>query len=135
MPQQLREYITKLFVHKFLRYAIVGVSSTLIDTLIFGVQVKMFGINPLLAKLPSQVVAITNGYYWNRRWTFESKGSNVRKQFMTFAAVNLVGVALSLLCLQVFINILGFEEILSNILTAFVILVWNFNINKLVTFK
>lgn len=44
----------------------------------------------------SFLCAVTNGYFWNSRWTFRNSQGDARKQYPKFLATNVVGWVLNL---------------------------------------
>jgi putative flippase GtrA len=76
------------------KFGVVGVSNTLIDYILFMVITTAFNV-PLhqtyLVKFISGPVAMLNSFFWNRRWTFQSKAA-IAPAGAKFLAVNLTGV-------------------------------------------
>lgn len=82
--------------HQFVKFCVVGLSSTIIDFGLLNVLHYRAGLPVALAATLSFFVAVCNGFYWNRRWTFRAGKGNARKQYPKFVATNLVGWALNL---------------------------------------
>lgn len=120
---------------RFIKYCIVGATSTIIDTLVLALLVELVRMDPVVGKVFSQVVAITNGYWLNKLWTFNDRKETVRGQFIRFAVVSVAGLLIALIIFYVFTELLHIWYIAANILTALIVVVWNFNINRLFTFK
>jgi putative flippase GtrA len=78
------------------RFAVVGVTNTLIDYVVFIGLTKIFSI-PLdwvwVAKAASGGVAITNSFILNRHWVFRGRGRIVREGG-AFVTVTVIGVYL-----------------------------------------
>lgn len=115
---------------QFIKFCIVGASSTLLNLFIFGVAVYHFHLKDVvhqwLAGSPNwQVLAdryqvyaqvanffgfifgVTNGYIWNSRWTFQDSNPAQRHaQFVKFVLVNVVGLILQQIILFVSMNVL-----------------------------
>lgn len=76
------------------KFAVVGVSNTLIDFTLFQVVSTLLNI-PLgqvyLVKFFSGSVAMINSFYWNRRWTFKSN-AGLAQSGVKFLAATLVSV-------------------------------------------
>lgn len=103
-------------VRQFVKFCLVGATSTLIDLGILWLLlnpldfeagllgltapwpalhalVKAWNLHIPLAASISFLVAVTNGYVWNSRWTFRGYGrSSRRRQFAQFVLVNLLGL-------------------------------------------
>jgi putative flippase GtrA len=85
-------------VRRFLRFAVVGASSTLLDMGIFTGIVNGFGWQTgalrVLANTISFTIGVTNGFIWNRLWAFGATEGHAPTQYARFFLVNLVGWAL-----------------------------------------
>ena len=141
----------KSFV-QLIKFALIGVSNTLIDLLVTRALNAIFGIY-YLAKIIGYACGIANSYFWNSRWTFREERKKDAREIVTFIAVNLVTLGLSLLLQWVFRDKLhldawwtGFagENFLTKILNgdrfclllaSGIALLVNFAGNKLLVFK
>ena len=80
---------------QFVKFCIVGLSSTLIDFAIYNVLLRV-GFTPALALTCSFLVSVFNGFYWNRRWTFRAMDGDAKKQGPKFLMTNAIGWLLNL---------------------------------------
>jgi len=125
----------------FLRYAIVGLIGTLVDVLTLYALTELSGINPKTSYLFSLFVAIAflaavvNNYVLNRLWTFKSRDQNVTAQFVRFLIVSCGGFLLTQALMWVLVPVLGVWYILAKALTSVTVMIWNFGLNKLWTFR
>jgi len=119
----------------FIKYAIVGTTGTLIDLGSLYIFVEYFGLSVLISAIFSFLLAVVNNFTWNKIWTFENKSKNLRKLFIKFLMVSLVGLILTISMMAIFVNILKIWYMFAKILTSGVVLVWNFLANKYWTFK
>lgn len=154
-------------VRQFVKFCIVGASSTLLDFAVFYLFIEVVhlqqhviaaGVSENLAQDVARMgavflaflVAVTNGFYWNNRWTFrtgEQAGS--RERYLRFVATNVIGLGLNLtitlgvarLCPPFVISLLEpylhkdpaafFGKALATVIVVF----WNFTASKYWTFK
>lgn len=133
-------------LRQFIKFCIVGASSFAID---FGVSWFLtfhLYLWWVLAKTISFSMAVTNGFFWNQRWTFQAVGHRKgHEQYAMFFGVNVVGWALNLAIMKaVFFIGTGTWKgqhptkplFVAATLTAMVIVVfWNFFANKHWTFR
>jgi len=63
-----------------LKYAVVGLSGTLVDMAILTVLVERLGLNFAISRVISYCLSFGSNFVLNRRWTFQASGS-VLKQF------------------------------------------------------
>ena len=90
---------------RFLKFAIVGISGTVVDFGIFNLLAYLFNYSAfinsikidsvLLASMISFIVAVFNNYYWNRNWTYpESKEFSHKDQLFKFGVVSVLGLVI-----------------------------------------
>lgn len=82
-------------LRQFAKFCIVGFSSTVIDFTVFNLLLRA-GFAPATALTCSFLVAVSNGFFWNSRWTFKAAGGDAKKQYPKFVATNVVGWFLNL---------------------------------------
>lgn len=142
----------------FLKYALVGISGTFIDVGLFTflIATTFLGSTPVLhavAASTSFVLAVTNNYYWNSRWTFaDASRAGSKKQYAKFLLVSTGGWLLNLFFLTIFASLLcqlligagllaagaaipTWGLTLAKIAASIVVLVYNFLANRFWTFK
>jgi putative flippase GtrA len=122
-------------VRQFVKFAIVGVSSTIIDWGIFYLLNYYFGIYYLIAKGLSFAVSVINSYIWNRRWTFRSANPKKLHEFGKFMLVAVVGLVLNTYIMFLAVEKLHLRYIFGLIFATAIVMFWNFLINKFWTFK
>jgi len=81
---------------QFLQFCLVGTFSTLLNELLFNLFLsRKLDLN--LSYIFAFCIAVTNGFFLNRAWTFRrSRASRMKRQYTMFFAVNIVGLGLSL---------------------------------------
>jgi len=138
---------------RFFRFAVVGVSGTVVDFSIFNLLSVAVGLPVIISSIGSFLIAVINNFIWNRVWTYpESKEMNLSGQLVKFSIVSVLGllirtplfafiekpvIYLSEKFLGGFLPIKP-EIIGHNIALAFVIIVvlfWNYFINRKWTYK
>lgn len=65
-----------------LRFAAVGVISTLLDILIFNVAIRLLGLSPLVANIISTSIATVFNYFAHERWTFKTEEDEERERHL-----------------------------------------------------
>ncbi|MDO3412757.1 GtrA family protein [Saccharibacillus sp. CPCC 101409] len=69
-----------------IRFAIVGVSNTLVDFIVFFLLQGLIGP---FAQAAGYAAGTANSYYWNRRWTFKTDQPRQKGELGRFLVVNL----------------------------------------------
>src|SRR4030042_497097 len=131
----MKELIKRRVVRQFIKFGIVGVSSTIIDWGIFYLLNLVFGIYYLTAKVFSFSVAVINSFIWNRRWTFRSQNPERSKEFTKFLVIALVGLSINALIMYLAVSIFHARKIIGLIFATGIVTFWNFLANKFYTFK
>lgn len=83
-------------IRQLVKFCIVGASSTIIDLTIFNVLLSC-SVAPVYAVVGGFIGGVSNGFFWNRRWTFKERQGSMAKQGPIFFATNLVGLTLNIL--------------------------------------
>lgn len=122
-------------VRQFIKFGLVGLSSTAIDWSIFYLLNSFFGLYYLIAKVLSFSVAVINSYAWNRRWTFCSQNPHRTKEFSQFLTVALVGLSLNTFIMYLVVTVFSGRKIIGLILATGIVVFWDFLANKFYTFK
>ncbi len=119
-----------------LKYAAVGVSNTLIDATAYYALTRWLWLEslPVLAKGIAYAVGMTNSFYWNRTWTFNSNGNAWRAAFL-FTLTHIAALGINAAVMYVGLETLNLSEIASLVLATGAAFGWNFFLNKLVVFK
>jgi putative flippase GtrA len=77
---------------QWLRFAVVGVSNTLLSWCVYAV-LSGLGVHYLVASGLAFAVGVLNSYSLNRRWTFRSRGRRA-PEAVRFVAVQCLGLGL-----------------------------------------
>lgn len=121
-------------VKQFIKFGIVGTSSAVVDLGILNLLVLVFGVNVYAASTISFILAVTNGFIWNRLWTFQSQGKR-NVQYGMFMTVNLAGLGLNLLIMYGLIHYLGLWYNYAKVIAILLVLFWNYSGSKYWVFK
>ena len=87
-------------VHELAKFGIVGAVNTVVDFGVFNfLLLNGLGHKPLVSNMIALTVAATSSFFMNRYWTFRHRGrTNLRREYTLFFLLNLVGLAISLVC-------------------------------------
>jgi putative flippase GtrA len=147
-------------VRQFVKFCIVGASSTVIDVGVYLLLMEALHLPQYvgqlvvarsIAKTLSFLLAVTNGFVWNSRWTFarpEAEGRQAR--YAKFVATNVVGLLINLVILNSVAHVFqaapalipGFLShlhdpagLIGMLVGIVVVVFWNFTASKYWTFK
>jgi len=134
-------------VLQFIKFAVVGVSNTAVDWVVFYLLVNyLLSDMRSVAKAISFVVAMLNSYLWNTIWTFKKEytkaGQNTGEKsaiFIKFVVVSLVGWGVNVWVFSLASGHLEMQilnrDLLPLVLSSVAAVFWNFFANKLWTYK
>ena len=138
---------------RFIKFALVGLSGTVVDFAIFNLCIEIFNITPVVSSVISFSVAVVNNFIWNRLWTYpESRDLPLSSQLVKFGIISVIGLIIRTPLfaglekpLLIFLSekvqpsfLLTADAISHNIALAIsiiVVLFWNFFANRLWTYK
>jgi putative flippase GtrA len=151
-------------IQQLLKFCIIGASSFVIDTGLLAFLHYKIGLSVAVANTISFIVAVTNGFIWNSRWTFKERAGDAKKQYPKFLATNIIGWILNLTIMTVAIVVAmqsgvmhsnkSINEIVSiiasgqgksefkpivlfgaKVIATIFVMAWNFTAAKFFTFK
>lgn len=89
----LSSRLASLLSYRVLRFALVGVTNTLVNFIILNAVFHVFGVNKIAANLIATSCALVYSFLLNRSYVFAHKG-RWQSQFLRFFAVTAVGTLL-----------------------------------------
>lgn len=139
--------------NRFLKFALVGISGTLVDFAFFNLFSWLLGLPEILASVFSFSIAVFNNFYWNRVWTYpESRNLRLADQIVKFGIVSVLGLiirtpmfaiidqpitrfAQDLVPANFIINPETLGHNLALGVVIIIVLFWNYFVNRLWTYK
>lgn len=114
-------YRLNALVRELMKFGVVGSVAFVVDVAVFNLVLHLTD-KPLTSKTVAVVLATTVAYAGNRHWTFRRRGrSGLRREYVLFFLLNIVGLAIALACLAVSHYILGFTSRLADNIAANVV--------------
>lgn len=119
---------------EFVRFGLVGVLNTAIDIGSFTLLYRVAGLRPLLANGLAFLIAVSNSYWLNRRWTFrESREVKGLAAYGRFVLLNIGGLIISSLTLALLAGLMAPE--LAKVIASILTLLWNYTSSRYFIFK
>ncbi|WKZ43579.1 MAG: GtrA family protein [Anaerolineales bacterium] len=127
---------------RFSRFLTVGAVGTALDFAILTL-LKLAGLPTLIANSVSFTAGLVNNFTWNRLWTFrDNLQADWRRQFVQYALVSLVGLALNDLIVVSLEHVFGallnqpeWSYLPAKVIATGVVVFWNYFANRTWTFK
>jgi putative flippase GtrA len=125
------------FYYKFrylILYGIIGGISAGFDFVVFYLLTTHLNVFYIAANVISVSLGITISFNLNRSFNFKVKDQYYLR-YIIFFLVGFSGLVISSLLLYYFINVAGFGQLLSKLLSIVFVVMIQFLINRFVTFK
>ena len=133
-------------MRQFVKFCIVGASNFVIDAGCAYVLTYIFHLDWPIAKTISFLIAVTNSFFWNSRWTFRALDkSRQHQQYLVFVLINIVGWLLNLAIMSLVFRLITGSWLLgkpdklhwlaATLVATSIVVAWNFAANKRWTFK
>ena len=119
---------------KFLKFGVVGLSGVVVDFFVTWLCKEKLGINKYVANAIGFSLAVINNFLLNRYWTFEDNMQPATEQFLKFALIALVGLAINSFLLFVILKFIKINFYITKLLVIGLVFFWNFFMNYLFTF-
>jgi putative flippase GtrA len=125
---------------KLVKYLAVGVVGTLVDWTVFYALIDFIGLFYPFAKVISYSMGTVVNFFLNRRFTFQNTYKKLHYQFVSFALIAVIGLALQeavmyVLVQYVFDSSTSLWIFAANVIATLVGFVWTFIANKKITFR
>lgn len=120
---------------KFIKFGVVGCSGMIVDFGVTYLLKEKAKLNKFLSNSAGFVLAATNNYIWNRLWTFHSKNEDIPVEYLSFFIISLIGLGINNLTIYLLADRLKWNFYFSKLCATAVVMVWNFTMNMLVTFR
>ncbi len=116
------------------RFGLVGLSGYVVNLAVYALFARELGTGYVLAATAAFLVAVTNNFLWNRRFTFRVQHGRRSRQAARFLVVSLVAFAFSLLVLALLVES-GTEKVLAEAIAVVAALPVNFLGQRLWSFR
>lgn len=120
---------------RFVKYSGVGVSTFLFDLLLLFVLTDFLSVNYLVATTLAFLIAVSINYYVSRKYVFKATSREVRKGYVIFIIIALIGALLVTAGMFVLVDLLQINYLFARILIAGVVGFWNYIMNLFVNFR
>ena len=136
----LRErFPRKSLLGQFLRYLVTGGLAFVVDFGLFALCLYKLDWHYLLANLIGLVAGLVLNYALSIVWVFTACQRTLEKQkvieFTLFAFVGIAGVGINQALMYLMVGLLDWNEMVSKMVAAVLVLMWNFGARKLMLFR
>jgi dolichol-phosphate mannosyltransferase len=124
--------------NQFIRFALVGSSGVLVNLAIYTGAIYLLDIYYLLAASLSFILAMTNNFVLNLRWTFKTHTQglkSIRDQYLRYFLVTLNSYVINIVILWALVDHWHRHKVLSQLIAILITTLTNFFGSKLWAFK
>lgn len=140
---QITNIIIELLKHptnstriQFLRYVFVGGAAFIVDFFSLFLLTDYFGIYYIISAALAFILGLVTNYLLSIKWVFNQRNiDNKTIEFSLFAFIGIIGLGLNEIFIWFFTSKLSIYYMISKIITAIIILFWNFFARKLTLFQ
>lgn len=134
--------IKKLYTKykEIINYLIFGILSTIINLLTYYILILTI-LNPnnpielQISNTISWITSATFAYITNKKYVFNSKNPNTKKEILKFYSSRLTTLFIDIFLMFVFVTILKLNDKLIKLIVAIIIIILNYILSKLIVFK
>jgi len=119
-------------------YLFFGGVTTVVCMICIAIFEYQFNIVGIKARVPSDIIAIIVAYITNKIWVFESKCENLKaliQEIISFFGARAFTLILSAVIVLIFVDKLGWNNMIVNLVATFITIVLNYVFSKLFIFK
>jgi len=123
----LRLFLESGEMGRALKFIAVGLSGLLVNEAVIWLLTEVAGLYYLISGAISAEVSIVNNFIWNNYWTFSDRGGGgLLARFVRFNLTRVFGMALGLLLLKLFTDLLGLHYLVSNVFAILIVFIFNY---------
>ena len=120
---------------QLVKFSLVGGSGYVINLGVFTLAVSALGLHHLLGATIAFAVAVSNNFWWNRRWTFAARAERARFQAPRFFAVSVAAFLVQAATLHALVTSAGVPELLGQAVSVAAATPLNFVGDKMWSFS
>jgi putative flippase GtrA len=117
------------------KFCAVGASGYVVNLCVFAICVELLEVHHLIAATAAFVVAVTNNFWWNRRWTFRARGGHAGFQAARFFTVSIAAFLFAAAMLELLVSVVGVAELPAQAIAIVSATPLNFIGNKMWSFR
>lgn len=119
----------------FIKYTLVATVGLTCDMTTLYMLVEYARFPVLLATALAFMVAVIVNFNLHKRWTFHDTSHDLKRQFTSFFVISIMNFVLTLVCMFIFVDLVHLWYVLAKIITATLVLIFSYIMNRLWTFK
>lgn len=127
--------IKKQFILQFIKFCFVGALNTSIHYCVFILIYKGLSLDYMIASGIGYCVATINSFIVNKKWVFNFQSQCRNRLYIKFASVNLLSMLVNLFSINIMVELLTIDPLISQLLAIIASVGVNFLGSKLWVFR
>ena len=120
---------------QLIKFCAVGGSGYAVNLTVFAVCTHVLDLGYVLAATLAFVIAVTNNFWWNRRWTFRVRSGRAGFQVTRFFAVSIAAFLFATCLLALLVDVAGVPKVAAQAMSIAAATPLNFIGNKMWSFS
>ena len=119
-------------------YLIFGVLTTLVNIVAYWLFAHLMHLTTMPSTIMAWILAVLFAYFTNRKWVFDSTAKSsheIMRELISFFACRLATGVVDLGCMFVFVDLLGWNDVIIKTAANVLVIVLNYIASKLIVFK
>lgn len=125
---------------EIINYLIIGVLTTLVSLityylLTFTILDPNNDIQLQIANIISWIISVSFAYITNRKFVFESKSKDIKKELSKFVSSRITTLIIDMLLMFILVSLLNFNDKVIKLIVQVIVIILNYVFSKLFVFK
>ena len=123
---------------EYILYLFFGGVTTVVSYAVYFLMTRLLGSEEVFANTVGWIFGVATAYVTNRIWVFESRASGfgpVMKEIGEFALARVTTLVTEDLIIFIFVDRLGFSDIIIKIIASVITIVLNYVFSKFIIFR
>lgn len=119
-------------------YLFFGVCTTIVNVVSYWMCAHILSLDVLISTVIAWFLAVLFAYITNRKWVFCSDASGLKeifKEACSFYGCRLATGIIDWGCMFVFVNLIGFDDVIVKTLANVLVIILNYLASKLIIFR
>lgn len=122
-------------LRQIVTFSIIGGFSAVVHLVLLYIFVQFFKIWYLLAAAIAFIIVTTVGFFFQKRYAFRYTRGDNKTRYVIFIFIAGSGILWELSLLFIFVEFFKLWYLEAAVIAKFIVLIWNFLLNKFVTFR
>lgn len=128
----------KKSVYQLSLYILVGLMTTVVNIISYYVCTRWLNFPVMAATMVAWLLAVLFAFAGNKWWVFQSRNVTagvITREFFAFVSCRLVTGVIDIVAMGIFVEMLGFPDVVMKVVANVMIIVGNFLASKYIVFK